>query len=246
MAEKHKSLDKKMLTFTVPSHIQGKTIKKGRYTKLQYLLELRAYLSKCFNNTDGIKYFMNIELGKAHSNPHLHIQLWVSPATSSHTIDLIKKKAISKFDLEEKRCPTTHPAHDIDIYSYVIKDYAKGLSDKEIWDLEIQKKRMRDQLGSKVRFYSKSGDKYTQKIYGIFYRYYNVARRYANEFIEKFIGMFFNKTPQPKVLEYWFSKLRGYRTRKSTDHFPDVGNMVFDVLYACRDPPLLYMPYSLL
>lgn len=237
MAGKYKSWDKKMLTFTVPSAIQGKTIKKGRYTKLRYLLELRAYLSKCFNNTDGIKYFMNIELGKAYSNPHLHIQLWIDPMTSSQAINLIFKKAIAKFDLKKDRCYITEPENDNAFYDYVIKDYSKDKTDKEIWDYETQKDRMKDQLGlDRIRWYSKSRDKYTQRVYKIFYKYFGVLRKYANEFIEKFIGMFFQR-PQLKVLREWFSILSVYRIKRYDELFGNTELLIFDVLYACRDPP---------
>lgn len=295
MAEKYKSWDKTMLSFTVPSSIRGKTIKRGRYTKLKYLIEIRAYIAKLISNMDDVKYFMNIELGKAYSNPHLHIQLWtknkVNPktailegayalnvstkgqsamsqeltkpvcvsqntnyvtqnnlstisdtqntATSSNIANLIHNKTAHKFNLQSDRCFITYPEKDIDVYSYVIKDYLKGLSDKELWNLEIQKKRMRDQIGSKVRFYSKSGDKYTKKIYRIVYKYYSCVRKYANEFIEKFISMFFIKNiPQQKCLELYLSKLCRYRTRKIIDLsvFPII--LIFDVFCCCRDPPL--------
>jgi len=230
-----------MLTFTIPSTIKGKTIKNGRYTKLKYLLKLRAFIAKELNGTD-IKYFMNIELGKAYSNPHLHIQLWFQ-STSSNTIDLIYNKAIDKFSLNKSRCAITEPtANDDYIYSYVVKDYSKGLSDKELWDLETQKKRMRKQIGSKVRFYSKSSDTYTQKIYRIFYKYYSCSRKYANEFISKFISMFFIKQiPQQKVFRESFSNLCRYRTRESYVFF--VLLFIFYVICCCRDPPcFVYTP----
>ena len=271
LANKYADWDKKMVTFTIPSTVKNKRYKIGKYTKLKELLALRAFIAKEINNSKSdIKYFMNIELGKAYSNPHLHVQFWTRPSsrhqendtkydkqcsrdmsrtsmsetwgrlfqygkqrifkkknlidemdsicdkqcsdgmsrasmsetstTSSHdSINLIYSKAIKKFNLNTERCITTEPTHDYPVYHYVVKDYGKGLSDKEIWDLENQKKKMRDQIGSKVRFYSKSSDKFTQKIYRIVYKHYNVLRKYANEFIDKFIGMFFQK-PQQRVL----------------------------------------------
>ena len=271
MAEKYRSWDKKMLTFTVPSRIKGKTIKKGRYTKLKDLLELRAYLSKQFNNTKlDMKYFMVIELGKAYSNPHLHIQCWIKPMSTasmssseeryakdeivmsdsgitSSQLDLIKKKAIAKFDLQEERCATIEPTTDTKIYHYVIKDYAKGLSDKQIWDIETQKTRMRKQIGlDRLRWYSKSGDKYTQKLYRFTYRVCGVLRKYANEFIDKFFSKFLSmfsvrEIPQQKCFGYLVSNLLGYRTRRCLAVFSRFLDIILAVLYACRSPP-----YSLL
>ncbi len=242
LANKYSDYNKTMLNFTIPSSIKGKTIKNGRYTKLKYLLKLRAFIAKEINNSKSdIKYFMNIELGKAYSNPHLHIQLWVSD-TSSNAINLIYNKAIKKFELEESRCTITVPNEDTDddyIFTYVIKDYGKHLSDKEVWDLEIQKKRMRNQIGSKVRFYSKSTDKYTKKIYRIFYKHYSCLRKYANEFISKFISMFFIKQiPQQKVFRESFSNLCVYRTRKICKLLGYFLEFIFVVISCCRDPPI--------
>jgi hypothetical protein len=84
---------------------------------------------------------MNIELGEHYSHPHLHLQLW-HKTTSSLTTNIFEK-TISKFNLNKNRCYITEPTHAVPIYNYVIKDYAKDLSDKQIWDLETQKKRFR-------------------------------------------------------------------------------------------------------
>ena len=106
------------------------------------------------------------------------------------------------FELCEKRCITTSPTTENKIYHYVIKDYSKSLSDKEVYDLQTQKSRIRDHFKSKIRFNSKSGDIFTKKVYRIFYKHFSVLRKYANEFIEKFISMFFIKEiPQQKCLE---------------------------------------------
>ena len=295
LANKYADWDKKMVTFTIPSTVKNKRYKIGKYTKLKELLALRAFIAKEINNSKSdIKYFMNIELGKAYSNPHLHVQFWTRPCSpsgkngsfcreqendktdkvspplqspwlsgfcskkgqkrakkgnigptcetsSKDSIHLIYNKAIKKFNLNTERCIITEPTHDYPVYHYVVKDYGKGLSDKEIWDLENQKKKMRDQIGSKVRFYSKSSDKFTQKIYRIVYKHYNVLRKYANEFIDKFIGMFFQR-PQQRVLREYFSELSVYRTRGQLDELRRIFRRVLDgfgVLYACRDPPCL-------
>lgn len=163
MAQKYMSYNKVLLTFTVPTDRKDKSIKNGRYTKLRTLIEIRAYIAKLLNNSSDVKYFMNIELGEHYSNPHLHLQLWYK-TTSSLTTNIFEK-TISKFNLNKNRCYITEPTHAVPIYNYVIKDYAKDLSDKQIWDLETQKKRFRKVMGSKVRFYSKSRDEFSKKIY---------------------------------------------------------------------------------
>ena len=163
MAQKYMCYNKVLLTFTVPTDRKDKSIKNGRYTKLRTLIEIRAYIAKLLNNSSDVKYFMNIELGEHYSHPHLHLQLWHN-TTSSLTTNIFEK-TISKFNLNKNRCYITEPTHAVPIYNYVIKDYAKDLSDKQIWDLETQKKRFRKVMGSKVRFYSKSRDEFSKKIY---------------------------------------------------------------------------------
>lgn len=246
MATKYSSWDKTMLSFTVPSSVTGKTIKRGRYTKLRYLIEMRAYVAKLISNMTDVKYFMNIELGTAYSNPHLHVQLWCENQSITSS-NLIMQKTIKKFSLDSNRCIITYPEKDLDIYHYVIKDYSKNLSDKELWDLEIQKKRMRDTLGSKVRFYSKSGDKYTKKIYRILWRYYSCAREYANEFIDKFISMFFIKTiPQLRCLDEYLSKLciSIYIVNRTSKRY--VFSFIFYIIPCSLSPPLSNLSVNLL
>ncbi len=93
----------------------------------------------------------------------------------------------------------------------MIKDYAKDLSDKQIWDLETQKKRFRKVMGSRVRFYSKSRDEFSKKIYRKIYYGMGILRKNANEFINFFIDNFFyfNKRNLPKInsFVYCFSEL---------------------------------------
>jgi hypothetical protein len=254
MAKKYKHYDKYMLSFTVPTTVKGKTIKNGRYTKLRYLIKIRAYIAKLLNNTDDVKYFMNIELGKKFSNPHIHLQLWMKPNdnslrpafvslandTSATSAEQIFTKTISKFNLNKNRCHLTLPEKDIDIYHYVIKDYAKDLSDKDIWDLETQKKRMRSVLGSRVRFYSKSKDKYSKKIYRIMYYSWGVVRDKVNKYLDFFINNFFyfNKRNFKKIVVYFSlaSKL-GYIEQGRFILYEVL--LVFDVLFVspARSPP---------
>lgn len=211
MAQKYMSYNKVLLTFTVPTDIKDKSIKNGRYTKLRKLIKIRAYISKLLNNSDNVKYFMNIELGEHYSNPHLHLQLWIKDDITSSITTNIYDKTIKKFDLNKNRCYITEPIHAIPIYNYIIKDYAKDLTDKQIWDLETQKKRFRKIMNSKVRFYSKSKDSYCKSIYRKLWYGLGIVRDKANEFLDFFINkfFFFNKRNLPKnrILLINFSKL---------------------------------------
>jgi len=249
MAQKYMSYNKVLLTFTVPTDRKDKSIKNGRYTKLRTLIEIRAYIAKLLNNSSDVKYFMNIELGEHYSHPHLHLQLW-HKTTSSLTTNIFEK-TISKFNLNKNRCYITEPTHAVPIYNYVIKDYAKDLSDKQIWDLETQKKRFRKVMGSRVRFYSKSRDEFSKKIYRKIYYGMGILRKNANEFINFFIDNFFyfNKRNLPKInfFLYCFSELSNIEQEQLLSMillfktiFVTWGKWSVDVLFysPARDPPI--------
>lgn len=261
MAQKYMSYNKVLLTFTVPTDIKEKSIKNGRYTKLRKLIKIRAYIAKLLNNSDDVKYFMNIELGEHYSNPHLHLQLWIKGSdisnqgldirsghkannTTSSIITNIYDKTIKKFDLNKNRCYITEPTHAIPIYNYVIKDYAKDLTDKQIWDLETQKKRFRKIMDSKVRFYSKSKDSYCKSIYRKLWYGLGIVRDKANEFLDFFINkfFFFNKRNLPKIssLVIKFSIL-SYKEQEVFlfDSFLLIINVLF--YSPCLDPPGVYV-----
>lgn len=256
MAQNYMSYNKVLLTFTVPTDRKDKSIKNGRYTKLRTLIEIRAYIAKLLNNSSDVKYFMNIELGEHYSNPHLHLQLWHN-TTSSLTTNIFEK-TISKFNLNKNRCYITEPTHAVPIYNYVIKDYAKDLSDKQIWDLETQKKRFRKVMGSKVRFYSKSRDEFSKKIYRKIYYGMGILRKNANEFINFFIDNFFyfNKRNLPKInfFLYCFSELSNIEQEQLLSMillfktiFAAWGKWSVDVLFysPCLDPPFFYCLFIL-
>ena len=210
---------------------------------------------------------MNIELGEHFSNPHLHIQLWIkSPtsvsATSNNTSSIVSniyEKTIAKFDLNKNRCYITEPTHAIPIYNYVIKDYAKDLTDKQIWDLETQKKRFRKIMDSKVRFYSKSKDSYCKSIYRKLWYGLGIARDKANEFLDFFINkfFFFNKRNLPKIsslvikfsylcnkrIKLFVFQLLSISLQLNLTFFLMLGRWFIDVLFysPCLDPPFLFV-----
>ena len=245
MAQKYMSYNKVLLTFTVPTDIKDKSIKNGRYSKLRKLIKIRAFIAKQINNSSDVKYFMNIELGEHYSNPHLHLQLWCKDATST-IISNIYDKTIAKFDLNKNRCYITLPTHAIPIYNYVIKDYAKDLTDKQLWDLETQKKRFRKIMDSKVRFYSKSKDSYCKSIYRKLWYGLGIARDKANEFLDFFINkfFFFNKRNLPKInsLVIRFSVLSN-KEQGGVFRFWREFVLCIDiyVFAPCLDPPFVFV-----
>lgn len=249
MAQKYMNYNKVLLTFTVPTDIKDKSIKNGRYSKLRKLIKIRAYIAKLLNNSSDTKYFMNIELGEHYSNPHLHIQLWFK-STSSIPINIFEK-TIKKFDLNKNRCYITEPTRAIPIYNYVIKDYAKDLTDKQIWDLETQKKRFRKIMDSKVRFYSKSKDSYCKSIYRKLWYGLGIVREKANQFLDFFINkfFFFNKRNLPKIssLVIKFSVL-SYKEQGQLLSISLQLKFDIDVLFVspCRDPPCIIVYFILI
>ena len=191
MSEKYSSYNKTMLTFTIPSKINNAII-QGKYSKTAYLAELRTYISKQFNNASSeIKYFSNIELGSKRNNPHLHIQVWCKDYDEVYSI---YQKTINKFNLNNSRCKMTLPEYENKNYDYIIKDYRKDISDVELWSNENAKRGIRKHLAKQVRFYNMSADKYSQKIYKIAYRFYNKLRKDVNEFLSKFVTLFYSKS----------------------------------------------------
>ena len=186
LSSRHSSMEKCMLTFTA----SGKG--RGVYTKLRLINELKKHLVHLINvSSFEIYHFTVIEMGHSFTNPHLHVQLWYD---DFEAVQSIYDKVIERFSLNETRCSLSTPqrSHDFN-YNYIIKDFAKDLTDDYLWNLEQTKKRMRKTLGTKLRFYSRSKSKYTQKMYRFFYRAFNVIREKADEFIGWFYSIFFRK-----------------------------------------------------
>ena len=244
MANKYKSWDKCMLSFTVPNVVlkSQRGIKNGRYSKMRVLVSIKKDIAKLLSRESDVKYFMNIELGKAYSNPHLHIQVWSKSVTSTN-LSNISKKICCKYDLNQKRCPITYQDEDsnIDVFHYVVKDYAKNLTDDEIWNLDVQKKRYRKQYGKVIRFYSKSSDKHSKKWYRFAYRYYGVLRDRADFFIDKIKSIFSfwckRKLPIGRTFCFVYWQVMVIYNKGIMRIF----DFVFEVEYACRSPPFFHL-----
>jgi len=254
MAQKYMSYNKVLLTFTVPDRVikTHTGIKNARYSKMRVLVDIKAQLSKLISRESNIKYFTVIELGDNFSSPHLHCQIWIDSDDIS-AIDKIKSKIIKDNGLQNNRCHTSAQntnISNIDIFSYVIKTYSKNLSDDEIWNQEVQKKRYRKHYGKAIRFYSKSTDKYSKDIYRRLYYSLGIVREKANDFLDFFINKFFyfNKKNLPKISSFCFSfgELGYYLTRGFVFQLSSISLQLkfdIDVLFysPCCSPPGIYV-----
>jgi len=185
LATKHRSLSKRMFTFTVGG--RG----RGVYTKLRIANDIKSYITYLISNcTSDIYFFTNIEIGSELSNPHVHSQVWSDDISA---VEKIYDMVIDKFGLVKKRCSLSEPQQNLNFYTYAIKDYSNDLSDNDVWNIEKTKYRMRKTLGLRLRFYSRSKSKYQSKLYKIMYRYYGVLREFADKFLDNFFSLFFKK-----------------------------------------------------
>ena len=224
------------------NHKTIESFEKSFYEVNKYLSPWLSFFGnkKVIDNIDtGLDFNESIILGISKNKPS---------ASTSSTIANIYDKTIKKFDLNKNRCYITGPTHAIPTYNYIIKDYAKDLTDKQIWDLETQKKRFRKIMDSKVRFYSKSKDSYCKSIYRKLWYGLGIAREKANEFLDFFINkfFFFNKRNLPKIssLVIKFSIL----SYKEQEEFLFVLHRMFlyiaiYVFAPCLDPPGLLFAY---
>lgn len=211
---------------------------RGVYTKLRLINEIKTYVTYLIANSKAdIYFFSNIEVGTELSNPHLHTQIW---SDDLNAVRVVYDKVIEKFGLDYKRCKLSEPQRTHDFYNYVIKDYSKDLNDDELWHLEQTKKRMRKQLGLKLRFYSKSKSKYTQKAYRYFYRTFGVLRGVADKFMDWFFSLFFKKK---RVFKFSISSFITIKNKGRFVYtcFDDMGRL-FDILHVLfyapsNDPP---------
>ena len=245
MAEKYKSWDKMMFTFTVPNSVRCKahSVKNSKYTKMRELIEIKASLAKLLSRESGIKYFANIELGEKFSNPHLHIQFYCESMTSAMALHLIRNKIITKYNLNSSLCHITVPEVDTDIYTYVVKDYSKFLSDDDLWNIDVQKKRYRKFLNKKIRFISMSGDKYTKRIYKKVYWSYSVLRGKADLFLDKLLNTFFYFNKRKLLLIRSFNYVTVILSKERTSYMYCDFLWIFDLIFVSPkgSPPYMFI-----
>lgn len=177
MFNKYSYLNKLMLTFTYSDN--------DKYFKMKVINEIKNYVTKLISNTksDNIKFFSNIELGDEFDNPHLHVQLFYD---DYNQIMKIRDKVISKFGLFSEYCEVSIPECCGAVYSYVVKDYSKDVSDGRLLLLDTIKRDYRHMLGSKIRFTSMSKEKYTKSTYKKAYCN-GIRKEYVDDLIDNSI-----------------------------------------------------------
>jgi len=237
----HSGLSKCMLNFTV----KGRG--RGVYTKLRIANEIKSYITYLISNSKAdIYFFTNIELGSHFKNPHVHSQLWHDDIEA---VEKIYAQVIKEFSLTKKYCKLSLPQQKPQHYNYVLKDYASTLTDDQVWNLEQIKIRMRKQLGTKLRFYSRSKSKYTSKMYKMVYHSFRVLRAYADKFLDLVTSTLFFKRDVIEDLLYSkkFIKcftISGFIIIKNKEFlncwkFPNSSSYGLDVLFysPALDPP---------
>jgi hypothetical protein len=259
MAQKYMSYNKVLLTFTVPDRVikTHTGIKNARFSKMTTLLQIKTQLTSMLSKYSHIKYFCVIEMGSKFSSPHLHCQIWIDSNDLS-PIERIKANIIASHGLESKRCHTSAQNTNIsnyEVFSYVIKTFQKNLSDDEIWNTELQKKRYRKHYGKAIRFYTKSKDKYSKDIYRRLFYSLGIIREKANQFLDFFINKFFyfNKKNLPKISSFCFDiRELGYINNKGfVFELSSISLQLkfdIDVLFVspCRDPPCIIVYFKLI
>ena len=152
----HKS--KMLVTFTY--------LDDNKFFKMQVVNDIRNYFNKLIRNLrdDDTKFFSSIEMGKDFSNPHVHFQLWFNESSRSSIVKAYQK-TIAKFGLFQERCVMTLEEKQTSVFHYVIKDYAKSLTDDEILDINMYRSMYRKELGKNLRFTSHSSGLNTKSLY---------------------------------------------------------------------------------
>ena len=158
LANNNSHKQKQMITFTYNDD--------NAVFKLQVINDMRNYFNKLVRNlnTTSIKHFSNIELGENFDNPHVHIQVW-HDESDSYDLKRIYDKVVTKYGLQVERCVVSLDEANTDVFHYVVKDYAKRMSDDAILELNMWKAFYRKELGKSVRFSSCSKSVHTKAQY---------------------------------------------------------------------------------
>jgi len=161
MLSKYQDKKKLMLTFTYRE--------EDPYKKMEIMISVKNYITKLILNTgsNDLKYYSNIELGDDFKTPHIHCQFFYD---DKKQLLKIRDKVLSKFGLFSEFCHITEPKVQNAKYNYVIKDYRKNITDKELLLIDGVKKVYRDKLNKNIRFCSHSKEKYTKAIYRSAYK----------------------------------------------------------------------------
>lgn len=135
--------------------------------KMQVINDMRNHFNKLLRNLNNpqIVFFSNIELGSKFDNPHVHIQVWYNNDADRHDISKIYDKVVSRYGLCSNRCVVSYDDRNTDIFHYVIKDYAKSLTNEEVHLIESWKRFYRVELGKNIRYTSHTSHSHSKDLY---------------------------------------------------------------------------------
>ncbi|WP_321778125.1 hypothetical protein [Sulfurimonas sp.] len=177
MCDRNKDNEKALITFTTP--------KKEAYYKLLHIQEIKRYFSKLLSNLKiDIDKFAVIELGQSMNNPHLHVQLFYNDKDLKR-IQKAYIKTLVKFNLHEKLCAfttTDKTKTHIKYFSYILKEFGMQLSDNELMDLDMARKRLRVEENRNMQFISHSHNLLPHTVYKYLYHKKNINYSKADFF----------------------------------------------------------------
>lgn len=200
LCDKNKDREKALITFTSPQ--------STAYDKLSEIQLIKRYFAKLLTNLRiEIDRFAVVELGENRNNPHLHVQLFYDLE------DVVKiKKAYTKtlqhFNLEEKRCSFTltdkNKIH-IKYFAYILKEYSKRLSDRELLELDSARKKLRMGNNRHMQFISHSHNTLSRDVYKHLYFKYRIGFSKA-DFFYNAQYMSVKKSKNQKISITWHNK----------------------------------------
>jgi len=191
-ANKHKKMYKLHIVFTKKEEID-------KYQKMDDVLLIREDFFKKLQNLNLLEvyYFSNIELGENYDNPHLDTQLWIEEKDVVK-IERVYNKIIDNHNLVDYLCEFNKQdkyISDIEVFTYTVKEYAKDLTDDEVYKLGQARKDYRKKLGKKnLRFYTNSRKPYSKSIYKKLYFMFGFDREKSEYILDNEIVLVYKNT----------------------------------------------------
>ena len=184
ICDRNQDNDKALITFTSP--------KIEAYDKLEHIKHIKQHFSKLISNLKiDIDKFAVVELGQNKNNPHVHIQLFYNNK-DLEKIQRAYTKTLVKFNLHEKSCAftkTDKTQTHIKYFSYILKEFAKKLSDNELMELDEARSKLRVKKNKNMQFISRSHNLLTRAVYKHLYFKHDIGYSKADFFYH---GNFFH------------------------------------------------------
>ena len=200
LCDKNKNREKALITFTSPQ--------ATAYDKLSEIQLIKRFFAKLLTNLRiDIDRFAVVELGENKNNPHLHVQLFYNEDDLAK-IKRAYTKTLQHFNLEERRCVFTladkNKTH-IKYFAYILKEYSKKLSDKELLELDNARKKLRVGNNRNMQFISHSHNTLTRDVYKHLYFKYGIGFTKA-DFFYNAQYMSVKKSKNQRISIIWHNK----------------------------------------